>query len=133
MHNAFRRQHSAPPLIWDNELAKFAQKWSSKCQFGHSDGPYGENIAGGAENWREAFDLWANEERNYNRNQPGYRFDTGHYTQIVWKSTQRLGCGKSFCPSLGFFFFVCSYSPPGNTISGPNGATQRSLFLENVH
>jgi hypothetical protein len=45
----------------------------------------------------------------------------GHYTQIVWKTTTRLGCGVALCdqnsPFMGFpkwEFWVCNYAPPGN-------------------
>ncbi|XP_068122066.1 peptidase inhibitor 16-like isoform X2 [Hyperolius riggenbachi] len=62
-------------------------------------------------------------ERNY------YNFSTnhceegqmcGHYTQVVWASTERVGCGQKFCEKVdGFedgnmYLLVCNYEPPGN-------------------
>lgn len=44
----------------------------------------------------------------------------GHFTQIVWKGTQNVGCATQFCPNglvnAGFtnWFTVCNYGPPGN-------------------
>jgi len=40
-HNNFRAMHGADPLIWDIELADKAQQWANRCQFIHSQGPYG--------------------------------------------------------------------------------------------
>jgi pathogenesis-related protein 1 len=42
----------------------------------------------------------------------------GHYTQVVWRNTQRVGCGYSTCQSQGYTFeiWVCNYDPPGNFI-----------------
>jgi len=42
----------------------------------------------------------------------------GHYTQIIWRDTRRVGCGYSTCQSGAFNFeiWVCNYDPPGNYI-----------------
>ena len=37
----------------------------------------------------------------------------GHYTQVVWTSSVRLGCGISGLPSGGTMV-VCQYGPGGN-------------------
>jgi uncharacterized protein YkwD len=41
---------------------------------------------------------------------------TGHFTQVVWKSTQRLGCAKNTCPLGGnsATLWACEYDPAGN-------------------
>ncbi|KAJ6787174.1 hypothetical protein PWT90_09826 [Aphanocladium album] len=44
---------------------------------------------------------------------------TGHFTQLVWKETVKVGCSTVHCPAgsvLSFpsYFTVCNYSPPGN-------------------
>jgi len=42
----------------------------------------------------------------------------GHYSQIVWASNTKVGCGLANCSSLGFvygLFMVCRYQT-GNTI-----------------
>lgn len=33
---------------------------------------------------------------------------SGHFTQVVWKDTERLGCGTKGN------YVVCRYAPPGN-------------------
>ncbi len=36
----------------------------------------------------------------------------GHYTQVVWHSTETVGCGKASCGSEEVW--LCNYNPSGN-------------------
>uniref|UniRef100_A0A0K0CYK8 SCP domain-containing protein n=1 Tax=Angiostrongylus cantonensis TaxID=6313 RepID=A0A0K0CYK8_ANGCA len=36
----------------------------------------------------------------------------GHYTQVVYESSYKLGCGIAVCSDMTLV--VCQYSPPGN-------------------
>lgn len=115
-----------PPLTFDADLAATAQAWSERCVFEHSEGNgYGENLAifSGAESTpQDVVDIWASETAAYdydtNTCAPGEQ--CGHYTQIVWRDTERVGCGVSACnfAELGGegLFWVCNYDPPGNFI-----------------
>jgi uncharacterized protein YkwD len=85
-HNAYRAKHSAPALKWNSTLASYAQKWSDGCEFKHSGGPYGENLAMGYADWKSVVAGWYNEEKNYNYNKPGFSSSTGHFTQVRKKS-----------------------------------------------
>ena len=38
----------------------------------------------------------------------------GHYTQVVWERSRRLGCGVATCG--GSSVWVCNYDPPGNVL-----------------
>jgi len=38
---------------------------------------------------------------------------TGHFTQQIWKSTTKMGCGKA-SSSNGKTYVACNYDPPGN-------------------
>ncbi|KAL6987514.1 hypothetical protein U1Q18_013258 [Sarracenia purpurea var. burkii] len=128
-HNQMRRNKGEPPLQWDNYLAKYAQDWAHQrindCNpHHHSGGPYGENTL-----W-EQYDeytpamvtqVWNQEEKNYDDRQAECRCQPetsecmcGHYTQVVWRSTQYLGCGNVTCDNDLGFLVVCSYHPPGN-------------------
>ena len=44
---------------------------------------------------------------------------TGHFTQLVWKSTKTVGFGVSLGTSSGFncVYLVANYAPPGNYLN----------------
>ncbi|KAI9318708.1 CAP domain-containing protein [Dichotomocladium elegans] len=125
IHNKYRAKHSAPALKWDKKLEKYAQRWANKCTFQHTGGPYGENLAMGYGNWKGAIAGWYNEVDAYDYNHPGFSSSTGHFTQVVWKSTTKIGCGVKKCPNGPIY--VCSYAPPGNVVTADG-----SLFKANV-
>ncbi|ORZ01700.1 CAP domain-containing protein [Syncephalastrum racemosum] len=126
VHNKYRAKHSAPALKWNSTLEHYAQHWSNACDFKHSQGPYGENLAMGYSNWNDAIAAWYNEGEQYSYNNPGFSSSTGHFTQVVWKSTTQIGCGVKKCPD-GSKMYTCSYSPPGNVVTADN-----SFFKKNV-
>ncbi|EYC00657.1 hypothetical protein Y032_0114g459 [Ancylostoma ceylanicum] len=47
-------------------------------------------------------------------NKPG---QIGHYTQMVWQDSYKLGCYVNSCPSMTYV--VCQYGPQGNWIDDP--------------
>jgi uncharacterized protein YkwD len=111
-----------PPVAWSDEIAGTAQAWAEhlrdtrKCGLLHSDSRYGENLAAGkAMDAEGAVRMWAGEIRNFTYS-PTYEFDTrsGHYSQIVWRSTTDIGCGRATCGSNAVV--VCRYGPAGNRI-----------------
>lgn len=111
-HNAFRAGHCAPPLTWANDLASSAQAWANACVFAHDSGHgFGENLAGGSE---QPTELWYAENTDYKFTAPGFSSKTGHFTQVVWRASTKLGCGRAQC---GFgVYYVCRYSPAGNVL-----------------
>ncbi|GAA6037804.1 hypothetical protein JCM8097_005046 [Rhodosporidiobolus ruineniae] len=138
LHNELREQHSAPDLVWNNTLADAALVWAKRCKFTHGGGEdldAGENISAytGGYNATLGISMWIDEEVLYDYSDPGYSDATGHYTQMVWKSTTSLGCSEVFCPSFyvggewqsDWWFTVCEYYPPGNIVDG-------DYFEENV-
>jgi hypothetical protein len=40
-HNTLRAKYNAAPLVWNDTLSAYAQKWANGCVFKHSQGPYG--------------------------------------------------------------------------------------------
>merc|ERR1711953_1061347 len=78
---------------------------------------YGSSFAGD-----RAVSSWYNELTNpgYDFQNPGFSSGTGHFTQVVWKASTKLGCALKVCSTLrgagwrNANFFVCEYSPPGN-------------------
>jgi hypothetical protein len=128
-HNAVRAAASPvpspalPKLSWDDKLEGIAQAWSAGCVFEHSHNGYGENIAyfsGNASTPKDVVDGWASEVKDYDyaNNSCAANQQCGHYTQIVWRDTARVGCGASKCNMFGQdgIFWVCNYDPPGNVI-----------------
>ncbi|MBI5477925.1 MAG: SCP-like extracellular [Deltaproteobacteria bacterium] len=118
-HSAHRARHCAPALIWSNDVARVAQAWADRlardCSFQHSGSKYGENLwAGtdGAFSTRQVVGSWYGEVAKYDFKRPGFSMSTGHFTQVVWVATKRLGCGTATCK--GNRIWVCSYDPPGN-------------------
>jgi len=124
-HNRLRAMHHAPDLTWDNALASQAQSWADHCTFEHSTLGNGENLwagFGSAFSGAAAVKKWYDEltDPGYDFSNPGFSSGTGHFTQVVWKSTTRLGCAMKVCRPLkptGWNLanlFVCEYSPAGN-------------------
>jgi pathogenesis-related protein 1 len=120
-HNRYRAKHCAPPLAWSKKLADVAQKWANTlrdkgCIFGHSPGAkYGENLAAGTQGALDpesTVGMWYDEIRLYKFPGGGFSMETGHFTQIVWRSTREVGCGHVTCK--GNDIYVCNYDPPGN-------------------
>ncbi|WOK92121.1 hypothetical protein Cni_G00812 [Canna indica] len=123
-HNKARAAVGLPPLAWDGRLVRYAQSYAAQrrrdCALVHSGGPYGENIFwGSGARWRpaQAAAAWVDERRwyHYRSNSCSGR-ECGHYTQIVWRSTAKLGCAMVHCAGRRGVFLVCEYDPPGNYI-----------------
>jgi uncharacterized protein YkwD len=123
-HNAYRKQHCAAPLEWSAELAKAAQSWADQlkkagCAFEHSRTRYGENLAGGTSGALDpagSTEMWYREVDQYDFKKGGFSMATGHFTQVVWAGTKRVGCGMTTCK--GMDIIVCNYDPPGNVQGG---------------
>jgi hypothetical protein len=115
-----------PPLAWDAELAAVAQAYADECIWEHSGGPYGENLyaaAGQLASPEQVVDSWVSEVADYNYGSNSCSGVCGHYTQVVWADSLRLGCGVTNCttgsPFGGFDAWqnwVCNYDPPGNWV-----------------
>lgn len=119
-HNNKRALHKdTPSLTWSTELETYAQNYADQYDCSgtlvHSGGPYGENLALGY-GIEGAVDAWYSEIKYYNYNNPGFSEDTGHFTQLVWKSSTEVGCGVKSCGGVWGDYVVCSYNPAGNVI-----------------
>ena len=57
----------------------------------------GENIALGYPDVRGLVNAWGTERKNYDYSKPGFTSGTGHFTQIVWKGSTTIGCGRTKC------------------------------------
>ncbi|KAJ6264919.1 hypothetical protein Dda_1072 [Drechslerella dactyloides] len=114
--NDLRAIHGAPPVVWNKSLATYAARWGKRCNFEHSHGPYGENLAGGGPMNNPVWYQWLlySEVKNYDWNKPGFSGATGHFTQLVWKATREMGCAwVAGCSNLSYQVW-CEFTPAGN-------------------
>ncbi|XP_060049442.1 GLIPR1-like protein 1 [Erinaceus europaeus] len=119
-------------MSWDHELATLAKSWAMECKFRHNSclalsykcgTKYqfvGENIwLGPLRKFTadSAVVAWYNETVFYDYYTHKCSKVCGHYTQVVWANTNKVGCALAMCPNLageGAAIFVCDYGPPGN-------------------
>jgi hypothetical protein len=91
---------------------------------------YGENIYANSDPSTPAAVVadWMKESQNYNYATNTCSSTCGHYTQVVWRASLRLGCGVTNCTTNSPFgslnggkwqFWVCDYDPPGNSGGRP--------------
>jgi len=121
-HNEIRAQVGVPPLTWSDRLEEIAQDWAntllSRREFSHRpNGKLGENlfaITGARSSSAEVIRAWADEARNYDYRSNRCRDVCGHYTQIVWRDTQKVGCAVARDNRREIW--VCNYDPPGNWV-----------------
>ncbi|KAL5560889.1 hypothetical protein UlMin_030639 [Ulmus minor] len=122
-HNTARSQVGVGPMTWDDKVAAYALNYANKhkgdCKLVHSGGPYGENLAAssGGLTGTASVKLWVDEKQyyNYNSNSCASGRVCGHYTQVVWRKSVRLGCAQVRCNNGGTFV-ICNYDPPGNVV-----------------
>merc|ERR1712008_140967 len=107
IHNQYRCLHcDTPPLEWDDQLAKDAEKYAQTCPKGHAKDTNGagENLAWHGHShrvvenkasWESALRAWYDEEDNWNYRSSSGSGVTGHFTAMVWKGTTKLGCAMN--------------------------------------
>ncbi|KAL7272541.1 hypothetical protein RUND412_004640 [Rhizina undulata] len=130
IHNDYRSQHGAAPLVWNDELAAWDLEHAQKCVFAHSGqtrpSRYGENLSSNYPDLDAAIHAWGIERDVYDYGVNAMVAATGHFTQMVWKETTSVRCAAVECDALleGWRgLIVCQYDPPGNW---------EGKFLENV-
>lgn len=139
-HNTERLTHpDVGALQWSAELASWAQEWVQTVvaaqdlmvhredQRGNPFKPgegLGENIYGwgpsSAKTGVDAVQSWIAEKQWYDYEQDHCAAGKvcGHYTQVVWKNHQYVGCGKAIS-ARDLVYYVCNYYPAGNTGGRP--------------
>ncbi|XP_065190894.1 peptidase inhibitor 16-like [Sycon ciliatum] len=131
-----------PAMTWNTVLANVAQAYADRCIYEHNgartsdtNGAFsyvGENLYISTNTPSDpavSVTSWDSEKEDYD-------YDTltcapgkvcGHYTQIVWNSSQQLGCGAKLCDAANTksypfdkskfskgYIVVCNYGPGGN-------------------
>lgn len=138
-HNKWRAQVGVAGLSYSPKLEVSAQAWADNlkqtnhCSMRHSKphGRYGENLYwSSAIIWsdgrrelkdvraEDAVDGWGSEKGDYdyahNRCRPGKV--CGHYTQMVWRTSTKVGCALAVCEDSKEQVWVCQYQPAGNRV-----------------
>lgn len=117
-HNIAREAHGAPPVTWCDDCASNAQAQADYCnsadtlEHGNCD-DQGQNAAMNydgldeAESAKGAVQMWYDE-----LNSPGYNYEgdfgAGHFTQVVWKGSTKMGAG------IAGRYVIANYLEPGN-------------------
>jgi hypothetical protein len=141
-------------MYWDESLAESSQLHSDQCVWQHS-GTGGENLyahSGTVGSIVDAINIWSEEYTSYdytsNESIDGQL--VGHYTQVVWDDSLRVGCAKKYCNPLKYpdgevlwpgTMYTCQYRSSGNwvgqkpyTISAqPDTIIDYVAANENVH
>ncbi|KAI3509457.1 hypothetical protein L2E82_25041 [Cichorium intybus] len=125
-HNAARAQVMGVGnnMVWNATVAAYAQNYANQrigdCNLVHSGGPYGENLAKGSGTFTgtAAVNLWVAEKTYYDyaTNTCASGYVCGHYTQVVWRNSNQLGCARVQCTNNSWWFVICSYYPRGNYV-----------------
>jgi pathogenesis-related protein 1 len=122
--NTIRSKVGVAPLEWSTQLAATAQQWAEHlAKIGtmmHSgSNGLGENLfVGYGKEYtpNDAVAAWYAEKKQYTYRK--FRMggpDVGHYTQLVWRNTKKVGMGIAKS-SDGVIFIVANYYPAGNYI-----------------
>ena len=131
-------------MVWDEELSAVAQKLAETCIFKHDCGScrrvrafsVGQNIGlsynlrkpPAAADWQNFIKGLYNEVSVFNKKYiqpyiPGpysQEEQYGHFTQMVWATSWKIGCGWAVFKEGNTFtsYTVCNYGPAGNMVKG---------------
>uniref|UniRef100_A0A1I7SB68 SCP domain-containing protein n=1 Tax=Bursaphelenchus xylophilus TaxID=6326 RepID=A0A1I7SB68_BURXY len=120
---------------YDLTLEAEAQSWAANCIYQHPTVlDYGQNLAQSFATddmtaLNDSMYAWWTEISIYPYGPQVLVFshETGHFTQMAWANSNRVGCAVQFCtngPQNGWNFdnyalTICDYSPPGNVLTEP--------------
>ncbi|SEH00020.1 Cysteine-rich secretory protein family protein [Nonomuraea solani] len=135
--NAYRAKHHAPPLTMDPELNAYAKERAASrseqeaLDAGHTGlrAQTGENIfwGGGSEALPGSMAVknWYDEIGSYDFAAAKFSPNAGHFTQLVWKSSTKVGIGRAAGQGGEFFetYIVFVFEQRGN---------MQGAFAENV-
>ncbi|XP_075583756.1 GLIPR1-like protein 2 [Pelecanus crispus] len=138
VHNGLRAQVQPAAsnmryMTWDAALARTARAWAHKCIFEHNVylsrkhqchpnfTSIGENIWVGSHQAfyvADAIKSWYDEVAFYTFAVQKCTKVCGHYIQVVWDYSYKIGCAVTLCKEVAGIRnaanFVCNYSPSGN-------------------
>eukprot|EP00090_Calanus_glacialis_P041209 TRINITY_DN7246_c0_g1_i3.p1 TRINITY_DN7246_c0_g1~~TRINITY_DN7246_c0_g1_i3.p1 ORF type:complete len:356 (+),score=76.87 TRINITY_DN7246_c0_g1_i3:30-1070(+) len=129
-------------FVWNDELAKIAQRWTGQCKFEHDEL---RNLCDGTlvgqnafiaqtdyEEYEEEVSIEASVQAWYNEvTNPGFSSSNinpfvfgdgwGHYSQVAWAETYQVGCGRVYYVTEDSWYsnlVICNYAVAGNLQGG---------------
>ncbi|XP_026187349.1 peptidase inhibitor R3HDML [Mastacembelus armatus] len=135
-HNRVRSQVFPPAanmeyMLWDEGLANSADSWASQCVWDHGPSQamkyMGQNLSVTSGRFQAITDLirsWYDERHYFSYPNRCSGSVCSHYTQMVWASTNRVGCAVRKCSNMYVFgstwreatLLVCNYAIKGNWV-----------------
>uniref|UniRef100_A0A3Q1JKT1 SCP domain-containing protein n=1 Tax=Anabas testudineus TaxID=64144 RepID=A0A3Q1JKT1_ANATE len=135
-HNRVRSQVFPPAanmehMFWDRGLAKSADSWAARCIWDHGPSQtmkhLGQNLSitlGRSQSITDLIRSWHSERHHFTYPNRCSGSVCSHYTQMVWASTNRVGCAVRKCTNMYVFgstwreatLLVCNYSVKGNWV-----------------
>ncbi|XP_077985926.1 Golgi-associated plant pathogenesis-related protein 1-like [Glandiceps talaboti] len=135
--NYFRCLHGVNPLVWDIQEEQFSIGVSNsnaaikRVEHAH-DNPFGENLAMQAVLDSTSISgygfakMWYDEIQFYDYANPNFASETGHFTQLIWKDSRRVGCSVAETTDRTGnwmeYYVTCEYFPKGNQGDSPDYA-----------
>ena len=139
-HNILRAKHGQYPLNKDKKLENLAKETANdsliagtlKYGEAYRNGEYyGQNLylgSGNPHTGKYVAEYWYSENiyYNYGIGKSNNGATIGHFTQIIWKTTKKIGCAVS----IGRWkiykesYYICCYYYPGGNLPG--------LYTKNV-
>ena len=132
-HNKLRYNHEVSSLQLDSALVASATAYAKSLaqnpnpyflipsgSYVEGDNKVGENLyqcnskSCFSNNITQSLSVWYNEMKYYNFLTPVQQTGTSNFTQIVWKSTKKMGCGAAEREDGSGYKVVCHYLPRGN-------------------
>ena len=131
-HNRERSALGLPALDWDPALAAEAAPWAShlarRGELEHAEDsdeedPQGENLWAGTKGAfapEQMVGLWIEEKKQFrpgrfpDNSRTGRLEDVGHYTQLMWRESDRVGC--ALAEGEEEEVLVCRYRTAGNVV-----------------
>ncbi|KAK7886002.1 hypothetical protein WMY93_025623 [Mugilogobius chulae] len=129
VHNEFRRNVQPPAqdmlqMEWGDEIVPSIQAWVDGCVLHHGEPStrmlngyeLGENLfkSSSPVSWTSVVTAWHSEVNNFQYPTSSKNGKViGHYTQVIWNSSYRVGCAMAKCPD-DIYFYGCRYYRAGN-------------------
>ncbi|XP_007891394.1 C-type lectin domain family 18 member A [Callorhinchus milii] len=138
-HNRLRTKVHPPAanmqkMDWSEKLARLAQERAATCpgellvhpvRVPEEEEEMADEVScnhhvspTGRMSFSDVIELWFREGPNYNHHTGLCKNNATchHYTQLVWATSSKLGCGRHTCLQNGetMDIFICAYSPGGN-------------------